>query len=243
MFDMMPINMPQTLIIADLHLTQVEIDKIELFDQFCTEYASQVDQLFILGDLFNTWIGDDISLNTYQSIATILNKLTKTTEVFVMAGNRDFLLSNSFEKETGCKLIKEPHLINHNEKNYLLIHGDSLCTDDVDYQKLKKVLRNPIIQFIFLHLPKNLRLKLTGQLRKKSIEAQSYKSEKIMDVNQSAIYELMTKYPNTDLIHGHTHRQNTHRMEGYTRYVLGDWKNNQGNAIKLGESLEWLEIN
>ena len=243
MFDMMPINMPQTLIIADLHLTQVEIDKIELFDQFCTEYASQVDQLFILGDLFNTWIGDDISLNTYQSISTILNKLTKTTEVFVMAGNRDFLLSNSFEKETGCKIIKEPHLLNHNEKNYLLIHGDSLCTDDVDYQKLKKVLRNQIIQFTFLHLPKNLRLKLTGQLRKKSIEAQSYKSEKIMDVNQLAVDELMTKYPNTDLIHGHTHRQNTHKMERYTRYVLGDWKNSQGNAIKLGEKLDWVEIN
>ena len=243
MFDMMPINMSQTLIIADLHLTQVENDKVELFDQFCTEYASKVGQLFILGDLFNTWIGDDISLNTYQSITTILNKLTKTTQVFVLAGNRDFLLSNSFEKETGCKIIKEPHLLNHNEKNYLLIHGDSLCTDDVDYQKLKKVLRNPIIQFIFLHLPKNLRLKLTGQLRKKSIEAQSYKSEKIMDVNQSTVDELMTKYPNTDLIHGHTHRQNTHKMERYTRYVLGDWKNNHGNAIKLGESLEWLEIN
>ena len=235
--------MQQTLIIADLHLTQVEIDKIELFDQFCTVYASQVDQLFVLGDLFNTWIGDDISLNTYQSIATILNKLTKTTEVFVMVGNRDFLLSNTFENETGCKLIKEPYLLNHHEKKYLLIHGDSLCTDDVDYQKLKKVLRNPIIQFIFLHLSKNLRLKLTGQLRKKSIEAQSYKSEKIMDVNQLAVDELMTKYPNMDLIHGHTHRQNTHKMERYTRYVLGDWKNNQGNAIKLGESLEWLEIN
>jgi UDP-2,3-diacylglucosamine hydrolase len=243
MFDMMPINMPQTLIIADLHLTQVEIDKIELFDQFCTQYASQVDQLFILGDLFNIWIGDDISLNTYHSITTILNKLTKTTEVFVMAGNRDFLLSNSFEKVTGCKLIKEPYVLKHNEKNYLLIHGDSLCTDDVDYQKLKKVLRNPIIQFVFLHLPKNLRLKLTGQLRKKSIEAQSYKSEKIMDVNQLAVDELMTNYSDTDLIHGHTHRQNTHKMERYTRYVLGDWKNNQGNAIKLSESLEWLEIN
>ena len=235
--------MLQTLIIADLHLTQVENEKIELFNQFCTEYASKVDQLFILGDLFNTWIGDDISLNTYQSITTILNKLTQITQVFVMAGNRDFLLSNTFEKETGCKIIKEPHLLNHNENNYLLIHGDSLCTDDVDYQKLKKVLRNPIIQFIFLHLPKNLRLKLTGQLRNKSIEAQSYKSVKIMDVNQSAVDELMTKYPNTDLIHGRTHRQNTHRMECYTRYVLGDWKNNQGNAIKLGESLEWLEIN
>ena len=243
MFDMVSINMPQTLIIADLHLTQVEIDKIELFDQFCTQYASQVDQLFILGDLFNIWIGDDISLNTYHSITTILNKLTKTTEVFVMAGNRDFLLSNSFAKKTGCQLIKEPYVLKHNEKNYLLIHGDSLCTDDVDYQKLKKVLRNPIIQFVFLHLPKNLRLKLTGQLRKKSIEAQSYKSEKIMDVNQLTVDKLMANYSDTDLIHGHTHRQNTHKMERYTRYVLGDWKNNQGNAIKLGKSLEWLEIN
>ncbi len=235
--------MVQTLIIADLHLTQVENDKVELFNQFCTEYASKVDQLFILGDLFNTWIGDDISLNTYQSIVTTLNKLTKTTQVFVMAGNRDFLLANTFEKATGCKLINEPHLLNHNEKKYLLIHGDSLCTDDVSYQKLKKILRNPIIQFIFLHLSKNLRLKLTGQLRKKSIDAQSYKSEKIMDVNQSAVDELMTNYSDTDLIHGHTHRQNIHRMERYTRYVLGDWKNNQGNAIKLGDNLEWLEIN
>ena len=235
--------MQQTFIIADLHLTQVENDKVELFNQFCTEYASKVDQLFILGDLFNTWIGDDISLNAYQTIVNVLNKLTKTTEVFVMVGNRDFLLSNTFENETGCKLIEEPYLLNHNEKKYLLIHGDSLCTDDVDYQKLKKVLRNPMIQFIFLHLPKKIRLKLTGQLRKKSIEAQSYKSEKIMNVNQSAVDELMTEYPNMDLIHGHTHRQNTHKMERYTRYVLGDWKNNQGNAIKLGESLEWLEIN
>ena len=235
--------MQQTLIIADLHLTQVENDKVDLFNQFCTENASKLDQLFILGDLFNTWIGDDISLNAYQSVVTILNKLTKATEVFVMAGNRDFLLSNTFEKKTGCKIITEPYLLKHNEKNYLLMHGDSLCTDDVDYQKLKKVLRNPLIQFIFLHLPKNLRLKLTGQLRKKSIEAQSYKSEKIMNVNQSVVDELMTKYPNTDLIHGHTHRQNTHKMESYTRYVLGDWQNNQGNAIKLGENLEWLEIN
>ena len=124
--------MQQTLIIADLHLTKVEDDKVELFNQFCKEYASKVDQLYILGDLFNTWIGDDISLNTYQSIVVILNKLTKTTEVFVMVGNRDFLLSNTFENETGCKLIKEPYLLNYHEKKYLLIHGDSLCTDDVD---------------------------------------------------------------------------------------------------------------
>ena len=154
LFKLVSTNMQHTLIIADLHLTQVENDKIELFGQFCTEYASQVDQLFILGDLFNTWIGDDISLNTYQSIATILNKLTKTTQVFVMAGNRDFLLSNSFEKETGCKIIKEPHLLNHNEKNYLLIHGDSLCTDDVDYQKLKKVSETQLFNSSSFTYPK-----------------------------------------------------------------------------------------
>ena len=236
-------NMLKTLIISDLHLTQIEADKVKLFNKFCTEHASKVDQLFILGDLFNTWIGDDISLLNYHSIIVTLKNLTQTTKVFVMIGNRDFLLSNNFENETGCKLINEPYLLDQNNKKFLLIHGDSLCTDDVQYQKLKKILRNPVVQFIFLHLPKKIRLKLTGQLRKQSIEAQSYKSEKIMDVNQLAVDKLILKYPGYDLIHGHTHRQNTHIMDGYTRYVLGDWDNGKGNAIKLSESLEWLEIN
>ncbi len=235
--------MNQTLIIADLHLTTVERDKINLFNKFCTDYASQADQLFILGDLFHTWIGDDISLDNYQPIIDILKNLSKTTKVLIMLGNRDFLLANEFERESGCQIIKEPFELKHNNKIYLLVHGDSLCTDDVDYQKLKKVLRNPIIQFIFLHSPKNLRLKLTGQLRKKSVEALKYKSLEIMDINQSTVDHLMANHPCTDLIHGHTHRQNTHMMEGYTRYVLGDWSNKQGNAIKLEETLDWLEIN
>ena len=194
-----------TLIISDLHLTYVEEDKIDFFANFCKKYASKADQLFILGDLFNTWIGDDVSLISYKAIIEILKDLTKTTKVFVMAGNRDFLLSKQFELESGCEIINEPFVLEHNSKKFLLIHGDSLCTDDVSYQKLKKVLRNPITQFIFLKLSKNLRLKLTGQLRKKSIEAQSYKSSEIMDVNQSAADKLMSNYPGFDLIHGHTH--------------------------------------
>jgi len=234
--------MVTTLIISDLHLTQVEEDKVKFFNKFCNTYASKADQLFILGDLFNTWLGDDVSISSYKEVIATLKKLTKETKVFVMAGNRDFLLSNKFEVETGCKLIKEPYILEHNTKKFLLIHGDSLCTDDVNYQKLKKVLRNPVVKFIFLNLPKSTRLKLTGQLRKKSIEAQSYKSETIMNVNQLEADKLMTKYPGYDLIHGHTHRQNTHIMDGYTRYVLGDWDTSKGNAIKLGESLEWLEI-
>jgi len=231
-----------TLIISDLHLTNVEEDKVKFFNKFCNAHASKADQLFILGDLFNSWLGDDVSISSYMEVISTLKKLTEETKVFLMAGNRDFLLSREFEVETGCKLIKEPYILKHNTKKFLLIHGDSLCTDDVNYQKLKKILRNPIVKFIFLHLPKSTRLKLTGQLRKKSIEAQSYKSETIMNVNQLAADKLMTKYPEYDLIHGHTHRQNTHTMDGYTRYVLGDWDTCKGNAIKLGESLEWLEI-
>jgi len=232
-----------SLIISDLHLTNVEGDKVNFFNKFCEDHASKADQLFILGDLFNTWLGDDVSLTSHQAIISTLKELTKETQVFVMVGNRDFLLSQSFEAETGCILINEPYELEHNSKRFLLIHGDSLCTDDINYQKLKKVLRNPLVQFIFLHLSKNIRLKLTGQLRKKSIKAQSYKSSKIMDVNQQATDLLMSKYPGHDLIHGHTHRQKTHTMKNYTRYVLGDWSQNKGNAIKLGDSLEWLEIN
>ena len=232
-----------SLIISDLHLTNVEGDKVNFFNKFCEDHASKADQLFILGDLFNTWLGDDVSLSSHKAIISTLKELTKETKVFVMVGNRDFLLSHNFEAETGCTLINEPYQLEHNTKKFLLIHGDSLCTDDINYQKLKKVLRNPLVQYIFLHLPKKIRLKLTGQLRKKSVEAQSYKSSKIMDVNQQATDLLMSEYPDHDLIHGHTHRQNTHTMKNYTRYVLGDWSQNKGNAIKLSDGLEWLEIN
>jgi UDP-2,3-diacylglucosamine hydrolase len=232
-----------SLIISDLHLTNVEDDKVNFFDTFCKDHGSKVDQLFILGDLFNTWLGDDVSVTSHKAIISTLKELTKETKVFVMAGNRDFLLSHNFEAETGCTLINEPYELEHNTKKFLLIHGDSLCTDDINYQKLKKVLRNPLVQYIFLHLPKNIRLKLTGQLRKKSVEAQSYKTSKIMDVNQQTTDLLMSEYPGYDLIHGHTHRQKTHTMKNCTRYVLGDWSQNKGNAIKLSESLEWLEIN
>jgi len=232
-----------TLIISDLHLTNVEEDKIEFFAYFCKKYASKADQIFILGDLFNTWIGDDVSLLSYKAIISILRDLSQNTKVFVMIGNRDFLLSKQFELESGCELIDEPYILDLNSKKFLLIHGDSLCTDDLNYQKLKRVLRNPIIQFIFLNLSKNLRLKLTGQLRKKSIEAQSYKTEELMDVNQVTTDLLMSDYLGFDLIHGHTHRKKTHNEATYTRHVLGDWSNTSGNAIKITDKLEWLEIN
>jgi len=235
--------MKTSLIISDLHLTNVEKDKIDFFANFCKKYASKADQLFILGDLFNTWIGDDLSLVSYKETINTLRVLSQDTKVFVMAGNRDFLLSKQFELKSGCQLINEPYILEHNANKFLLIHGDSLCTDDINYQKLKRILRNPITQFIFLKLSKNIRRKLTGQLRKRSIKAQSYKTQELMDVNQETTDLLMSNYSGFDLIHGHTHRQKTHIEEKYTRYVLGDWSNAKGNAIKITDKLEWLEIN
>jgi len=234
--------MPSSLLIADLHLTPGEMDKTNLFIKFCQEQASKVDQLFILGDLFNTWLGDDLSNNTYQDVIQTLKQLSSTTEVFIMSGNRDFLIGVDFEKQSGVKLINEPYVLTHHDKKYVLIHGDSLCTDDVNYQKLRKVLRNPIITYIFTHLPQQLRLKLAGQLRKKSVEAQQYKTREIMDVNPKSTNTFMKRYPDADLIHGHTHRQNTHIEKTFTRYVLGDWSPKAGNAIKLDGELNWLEI-
>ncbi|HIC40053.1 MAG TPA: UDP-2,3-diacylglucosamine diphosphatase [Piscirickettsiaceae bacterium] len=235
--------MSSSLIIADLHLVSDEVDKTNLFIKFCQERASQADQLFILGDLFNAWLGDDLSLNHYRSVVDTLKSLGRTTKVFIVVGNRDFLLGTDFEQQTGCQLVNEPYLLETNDQQYVLIHGDSLCMDDVGYQQLKKVLQHPIIKFIFLRLPKKLRLKLSGQIRKKSVEAQQYKSHEIMDVNADAVDELMQKYPSANLIHGHTHRQNTHVGDRYTRYVLGDWSIDQGNAIEIDTELNWLEIN
>ncbi|SMN11134.1 UDP-2,3-diacylglucosamine diphosphatase [uncultured Candidatus Thioglobus sp.] len=230
-----------TLLIADLHLIADETEKINLFIRFCQQ-ASTADRLFILGDLFNTWLGDDLSINAYPSVISALKTLRKTTQVFIVGGNRDFLLGDEFVKQTGCTILSTPYLLETPSKNYVLIHGDELCTDDKSYQRLKRVLRNPITQFIFLHLPTKTRLKLSGQLRKKSVKAQTYKSRKIMDVNQQAVDKFMQKYPDADLIHGHTHRQDTHKGEQYTRYVLGDWGVDTGNAIEIGEQLNYLKI-
>lgn len=234
--------MTRTLLIADLHLVSGETDKTNLFIKFCHEKAIEADQIFILGDLFNTWLGDDLSLDAYPSVISALKTLNKTTKVFIASGNRDFLLGDEFTKQTDCVLLNTPYLLETNSKNYILVHGDELCTDDKQYQRLKSFLQHPITKFIFLHLSTKTRLKLSGQLRKKSVAAQRYKSLEIMDINQNITDKLMQKYAGSDLIHGHTHRQNIHKNAQYTRYVLGDWRADKGNAIEISEQLNYLEI-
>lgn len=236
-------SVTETLIVSDLHLVSGEQEKTNLFIKFCQNEAKKADQVFILGDLFNTWLGDDLSIARYRNIVDALKSLNQNTTTYVMVGNRDFLLNKKFEKESGCKLLIEPYLLNTNNNKYVLIHGDTLCTDDTEYQKLKKLLQHPVTKFIFLRLPKKMRMRLSGQLRNKSIEAQKYKSHKIMDVNKASVDKFMDNYPNTSLIHGHTHRQNIHKEGNYNRYVLGDWSEEKGNAIKLDTELTFIEVN
>lgn len=229
-----------SLIISDLHLID---GQSPLFKHFCRNYAAKYDRLIILGDLFNIWLGDDASILTYDEVISELHNLTKTTEVLVLHGNRDFLLGKDFAAKSGCKIISEPYFLTHDQQKYVLIHGDSLCTDDVNYQRFKRIIRHPLIKFIILSLPQKLRVKLGSYLRQKSQKANQTKPAEITDINQTSTDNFMQNHPNTHLIHGHTHRQNTHKTSTYTRYVLGDWSKNIGNAISLTQKLNRLEIN
>jgi len=234
--------MPEkTLIFSDTHLIAGDNPTVKIFKKFCCEIATKYDQVFILGDLFNTWLGDDLSIGEYKDLIEDLKNLSIKTKIYILHGNRDFLIGKEFEKSTGTKIIYGPYLLETNSKQYVLVHGDELCTDDIGYQRLKFVMQNPIIKLLFQKLPKSARLNLSGQLRKKSTEAQRFKTKEIMDVNPKAVQELMKQYPGANLIHGHTHRLNTHREKNFTRYVLGDW-HKTGNAISIINSLRRLEI-
>jgi len=234
--------MPEkTLIFSDCHLTAGDNPTAKIFKKLCTEIAPKYDQVFILGDLFNVWLGDDLSIHTHKDLTNDLKNLSTKTNVYILHGNRDFLIGRGFEENTGVKIVYGPYLLETNSKQYVLVHGDELCTDDIGYQRLKFILQNPLTKSIFQKLSKKMRLNLSGQLREKSIKAQTYKSREIMDVNPKAVQELMKKFPGANLIHGHTHRLNTHREKNFTRYVLGDWVET-GNAISIVNSVRRLEI-
>ncbi len=237
--------MGSSLFISDLHLSSNDA-KSQLFIEFCqgiiqenqtaTSLQSPIKQLFILGDLFNTWLGDDVSIDQYQAIIDALKSLSKYCDIFVAVGNRDFLLGTQFAVQSGARLIDEPYTLKLGNQHYLLLHGDSLCTDDKSYQRFKKIIRHPLPVWLILHLPKKMRIKLSNTLRKASQNAQAKKSNAILDVNQNTVDTLMQHYPNHHLIHGHTHRQAIHKNPSYTRFVLGDWSDKLGNTLLIKDN-------
>ncbi|MGB7816130.1 MAG: UDP-2,3-diacylglucosamine diphosphatase [Methylotenera sp.] len=231
--------MDHCLFISDLHLCDSRPHITKVFIAFLKKTAANAQALYILGDLFEYWAGDDaITTGTHKSIIDALGNITKQgVKVFFMPGNRDFLIGEGFEKATGITVLADPSLITLYGKPVLLSHGDALCTDDVAYQQFRSEVRSSTWQTQFLSQPLINRIAYIEQLRAKSEQEKSEKSMQIMDVNMTAVDGLLRDYAYPPLfIHGHTHRPNKHihKLDGNIceRWVLGDWYE-QGSYLKL----------
>lgn len=236
-----------TLFISDLHLSQERPQITELFLAFLKQTAPQAQALYILGDLFEVWLGDDMILPDYQPALDQIAATVRTgTPVYIMYGNRDFLMRDKFEALTGAALIQEPYVIDLYGTDTLLLHGDTLCTDDVEYQKFRMMVRNPQWQKELLSKTPQERLELARKFREISKSETAQKDNEIMDVNQEAVMQVMRDNHVLQLIHGHTHRPATHHFEldnkTATRIVLPDWFEKGGYLAVDQDDYQILEI-
>jgi len=225
-----------TLFISDLHLSEQRPVIISLFIDFLRGRAADSEALYILGDLFEYWIGDEVA--SLPQTVPVINGLKQLTDsgvpVYVMHGNRDFLLGPEFAELTGCQLLPDPSVITLDNTETLLMHGDTLCTDDTDYINFRRIIRDPDWQADFLSKPIAERIEMAKNYREMSKTAMDGKSAEIMDVNQDTIITQMKKHNVQNLIHGHTHRPGVHNFDlggkPATRTVLGDWYE-QGSVL------------
>ena len=243
--------MSETLFISDLHLSPAHPESVELFLRFLGQRAQRAEALYILGDLFDAWIGDD---NETAPIPTILSAMRalqdKGCQLFIMPGNRDFLLGKTFAEKSAATLLPDPIVIDLYGTPTLLMHGDLLCTDDVTYQQFRQQIREPALIADFLSKTIPERIAQAAEMRKQSGEYNAAKNEKIMDVNQQAIEEFMLENSANLLIHGHTHRPAEHQFSlnnrDVLRIVLADWRGDKGDVLSVtreGLSRETLSLN
>ena len=229
--------MSHTLFISDLHLSENETHLTRLLLNFTLNTAPAADALYILGDLFEYWAGDDdIDTPFHQQIVGALRTLSQQgTLIFIMHGNRDFLMDAQLARACMATLLPDPSLIHLYGIPTLLTHGDALCTDDVQYQAFRKQVREPAWRNHFLAQPLAQRKAQIEQLRKMSATHKQTKSMEIMDVNLDAVADLFRAHHFPRMIHGHTHRQkhHVHKLDGEVcdRWVMGDW-HTTGNALR-----------
>jgi len=221
-----------TLFISDLHLQGERTAADALFRRFLAERAAAADALYILGDLFEAWLGDDFVPAEYQGAVDALRALTDSgVPVYLMHGNRDFLLGDDFCRRTGCRLLTDPTVIDLHGRPTLLTHGDLLCSDDLAYQAFRRELRTPQWAAAFLARPPQERTALAQQLRTQSRQEVSRKEEYLMDVNAATVESYLHDYHVARLIHGHTHRPAIHTLpHGAQRLTLGAW-DEQGSVL------------
>ena len=230
-----------TLIISDLHLDAARPESTELFGRFVDEQARNTDALYILGDLFEAWVGDDDPSQTGAVVAEKLSGLRAAgVPVYFMRGNRDFLLGRDYAHRAGMTILPDPAVVMLHGKPTLLLHGDTLCSDDVAYQQFRTQTRDPRWQLQFLAQPLATRLAFAQHAR---AESQAHQSglktqgtiEAITDVNTSTVESSFARFGIDRMIHGHTHRPAIHAHENGERIVLGDWYE-QGSVLQVDSS-------
>ncbi len=212
------------LFISDCHLDINRPDITGELTNFLQNRAIQARFLYILGDLFETWIGDDDPAHDHIEIFQCLKDLSRTVEIFFLAGNRDFLLGDEAASRMGANIILEPAMLSLGDQSIVLLHGDSICTDDPEYQQFRKMVRGETWQKEFLGKPLSERKRIATGLREQSKAAMQHKSMDIMDVNHRTVIQSFDEFGVDSMIHGHTHQPAIHKYENnLTRYVLGDW--------------------
>jgi UDP-2,3-diacylglucosamine hydrolase len=237
--------------VSDVHLSNALPHTTECFLSFLHTHAINAEHVYLLGDLFEYWAGDDDCEDSFnQRIIKAFRELSDIgVKLFWIAGNRDFLVGENFAKKTGVQLLPDPSQIHLAGHHFIISHGDALCTDDTSYMTFRAMVRQPEWQSVFLSRPLAERKAIIFNMRKASNAEQQNKSMEIMDVNLHAVNALLQQYPSSALIHGHTHRNATHQEEYGMRYVLPDWDcdqdaNKRGGWLRLDASgkLEFMYV-
>jgi UDP-2,3-diacylglucosamine hydrolase len=222
------------LFISDLHLSPDHPRLVRGFLALLNEYQHKNTQLYVLGDWFNAWIGDDYTAPWLDEIVTALKKFSDAgNQIYFQVGNRDFALGQKFLNQFNGILLPDVYTLEINHQKFRLEHGDALCTDDVAYQRFRKVIRNPILLGFLKCTPLSFRQKLANGFRKKSSETKQLKSYDIMDVNSQAVESVIEQVDY--LIHGHTHRPEIHQLQNKQRIVLGDWRADAAWILEIDE--------
>ncbi|MBB3104490.1 UDP-2,3-diacylglucosamine diphosphatase [Azomonas macrocytogenes] len=227
------------LFISDLHLEEGRPDITQAFLRFLEKRAIHAEALYILGDFFEVWIGDDGMNEYHHSIARALRRVADSgTQIFLMHGNRDFMLGRRFCREAGCTLLKGHCVIRIQGEPVLLLHGDELCTRDEVYQRKRRQIRNPLSLFFIRRLPLSIRRNMARKIREASRMHTQEAAREIIDVTPEAVTQTMLRHGVRVLIHGHTHRPAIHdlKIDGQPaqRIVLGDW-DCRGWALEANE--------
>jgi UDP-2,3-diacylglucosamine hydrolase len=213
------------LFVSDIHLSDSLTQTTSVVLGFLSEIAVNAERLYLLGDLFEYWAGDDDCNDRYnRQIINALRELSDSgVKIFWLAGNRDFLVGHMFAQQSGVQLLEDPTEIHIDQHHFIISHGDALCTDDLNYIKFRGMVRQAGWQSAFLAKPLAERKAIILSMRQASNAEQQNKSMQIMDVNQDAVKTLLQEFPGATLIHGHTHRNAIHQEDYGLRYVLPDW--------------------